>query len=337
MSPSRFLLIQLRQIGDVVLTTPIARILKEAFPGSHVAFLTERPSDQLLRGNPFLDDVLLNDRKGSWRDTLGLGLRLRRERFDVVLDFIANPRSALLAFLSGAPMRVAYPVPIRKVLYTHSVPPAPGYAVAYKKSLLEPLGVHSAWDRPEVFLDPDEKAWAAALRTELLGGRRRLVTLDPTHRRATRKWPAEHFGRLSGHLDARCEAACVVLWGPGEETDADAVVRASSGTAVKAPATRLREMAALIGAADLHVGNCSAPRHVAVAVGTPTFTIRGATSGAWTHPAPEHTHLALGLECQPCNRNRCDRGLACLTGLTADAVADALCLWARDTLGWDLG
>lgn len=330
-----FLLIQLRQIGDVVLTTPIPRILKEAWPGCRVAFLTERPSDQLLRGNPHIDEILLNDRRAPWWHTLRLGGRLRKRRFDVVLDFMGNPRSAILSFLAGAATRVSYRASGRGVLYTHRVSGGGDYAVEIKKNLLEPLGIRSGWDRPEIFLLPEEQEWARSERRRLIrGDAGRLVTVDPSHRRVTRRWPAESYGRLCAWMAEQGWTA-VVLWGPGEEGVARAVVEASGGGAVLAPATTLRQMAALIGAADLHVGNCSAPRHIAVAVGTPSFTILGSTSAGWTHPAPEHTQLALGLDCQPCNRNRCGReDLACLRDLTPERVAEALGEWAEETLGW---
>ncbi|HSH69377.1 MAG TPA: glycosyltransferase family 9 protein, partial [Deferrisomatales bacterium] len=252
MSPPReqFLVIQLRQIGDVVLTTPIPHILKEARPGCRVSFLTERPSDQLLQGNPHIDEILINDRKGGWRDTLRLAADLRRRRFDVVLDFLANPRSALLAWRSGAPMRIAFPVPGRGLLYTHRVPPEKRYAVEIKKLLLRPLGIESPLDRPELYLTGPEHAAGTAARGHLLAGSDgRLVTVDPSHRRATRRWPAEHYGRLCRLVRDNLDAVPVVLWGPGEEALAQTVAAASRGAAVVAPPTRLRDMAALIGAA----------------------------------------------------------------------------------------
>ncbi|MDF1554276.1 MAG: glycosyltransferase family 9 protein [Deferrisomatales bacterium] len=333
--PTNLLVIQLRQIGDVVLTTPIPHILKAAWPGCRVTFLTERPSDQLLGGNPYIDEVLVSNRKGTWRDTLQLAAELRERRFDYVLDFMANPRSAILSFLSGARARVSCQGGVRGVFYTLRVKPKDGYASEYKSSVLVSIGIESEWNRPEIFLTVAEKLGALALRDHLLKpGANRLVTVDPSHRRATRRWPARHYGELCAALYGRLGALPVVLWGPGEEALAEEVVGASEGTALKAPLTALREMAALIGAADLHVGNCSAPRHIAVAVGTPSFTVLGATSSGWTHPATEHADLALGLSCQPCNSNTCERGFACLEDLAAERVFGELSAWANSCLGW---
>ena len=83
----------------------------------------------------------------------------------------------------------------------------------------------------------------------------------------------------------------------------------------------LREMAACIAEADLHIGNCSAPRHIAVAVGTPTLTVLGSPTPAWTVPSPEPADIALNLPCQHCNRNHCPDP-RCLTGMLPGPVAD---------------
>lgn len=331
----RVLLIQLRQVGDVLLVTPIAHILKTARPEMWVSFLTESPCHHLLAHNPHIDEVIVTRRKdGVWR-TLKTIWQLRRRGFDAVLDFMANPRSAQLAFGSGAPMRISYPKKGRGRLYTHQVQPTHGYTVTFKKSLLEPLGIASDWLRPEIFLTPAEREWGRKLRRGFQSKtHQRVVTVDPSHRRATRRWPAEHFGGLCQRLAEHLDILPVVLWGPGERPVAESVVKASQGRAIVAPPTDLRQSAALIAAADAHVGNCSAPRHIAVAVETPSFTIMGSTSRGWAYPSPLHANVRRGIDCQPCNKNHCDIGIVCLSEYAPDTAYDAFIAWTQDELGW---
>jgi heptosyltransferase-2/heptosyltransferase-3 len=331
---NHILIIQLRQVGDVVLTTPIARIIKTARPGTRVAFLTESPSDQLLRGNPYIDDLIISNRKDGLWGTLKMAARLRRRKFDALVDYMSNPRSALLSFGSRAPIRVSYPKKMRGMLYTHQVAPHDGYAVDYKKDLLTPLSIQSDWRRPEIFLSDEEKGWGYSLREQLLAGARRLITVDPSHRRATRRWPARHYGRLCRLIGDRFQARAVVLWGPGEESVAAEVVASSGRQAVLAPATDLRQSASLTAAADAHLGNCSAPRHIAVAVGTPSFTILGATSLGWAFPSPKHANISRGLACQPCNLNHCEIGIICLADFPAEKVFQDFAEWVQGELGW---
>jgi ADP-heptose:LPS heptosyltransferase len=331
----RILIIQLRQVGDVVLTTPIAHILKSALPRTQVTFLTESPSHHLLAHNPHIDEVIVTRRKDGLWQTLKTIWRLRRSRFDVVLDFMANPRSAQLAFGSGTPMRISYPKRGRGRMYTHQVQPTDGYAVTYKKSLLQPLGITSDWLKPEIFLTPAEQEWGRRLGRELrIRPDQRIVTVDPSHRRATRRWPASSFGKLCQLMADRLGLLPVVLWGPEERSVAASVVAASRGTALVAPPTDLRQSAALTAAADAHVGNCSAPRHIAVAVNTPSFTILGATSLGWAYPAAQHANARSGIDCQPCNQNHCDIGIVCLSEYRPETAYQALATWMEEVLGW---
>ena len=98
-NPGSILIIQLRQIGDVLLTTPAAEVLKANFPEASLDFLTEPPADQVLKDNPFIDTVLAYDR----RSPLKWLLKVRAAKYGLVVDFMSNPRSALLAWASGAP------------------------------------------------------------------------------------------------------------------------------------------------------------------------------------------------------------------------------------------
>ena len=103
----RILVIQFRQIGDVLLSTPVLRALRQHYPQSYIAFLTEPSPGLVLQGNPCLDAVLIQPRHATWRQQWQLWRQIRRQRFDLVIDLIGNPRSALLTYLSGAQHRLA--------------------------------------------------------------------------------------------------------------------------------------------------------------------------------------------------------------------------------------
>ena len=138
-----FLLIQLRRIGDVLMTTPSIRQLRETFPDAHFTFLTESPSDQVLRENPHLDEILLHRKTESLTESIKFFLNLRSRKFDCVIDFFGNPRSALMTFCSGAPMRIGFDFRGRSWAYTHPVMISEEvtYAAQDKSQLLKPLGI----------------------------------------------------------------------------------------------------------------------------------------------------------------------------------------------------
>lgn len=327
-SPRKILICQLRQIGDVVLMTPLPELLKKRFPTAQVHVLTEKKCVPVLENNPFIDRVWPIDKKAL--STLWREVRYYREvaaqGFDLVVDLQQTPRCRWVVFFSKAPVRLTRTPPwYTRWLYTHWTEPEKAYASAMKAAVLAPLGIAWRGERPCIALTGAERAAAAAYLEELgLRPGQTLVTVDPTHRRDTRRWPAKHYAALlEAAAKERPGLRFQILFGPGEESVVDEIAAHSAVTDHLLPAGRLlslREMAACIAQSCMLIGNCSAPRHMAVAVGTPTLTIQGATSSGWVFPAPEHGYVSLGLECQPCNKNACDKGIPCMTDLTPDKV-----------------
>ncbi len=328
----RILVCQLRQIGDVLLATPAIKLLHEAFPSADVHVFTEARCAPVLENNPHVARIWPVDKRQLTHlgKELAYYLHVARQGFDLVVDFQQLPRIRWVVGLSrlfGARWRLSYDPPwYNRWLYSHTTRPRDGYAALCKASVLEPLGLAWRGERPELFLRDEERAWARDFlaRSGLAGAT--LATVDPSPRRATRRWPAAHFGKVLGLAAAeRPDARFLIAWGPGEK-DLAAEVAAASGTAscmVPEAMLTLRQLAAVQERAALHFGTCSAPRHLAVAVGTPTLAVLGSTSDAWTYPSAEHGDVRLGLPCQPCNRNECDT-MRCLTDLTPEAVLPEL-------------
>ena len=91
-----------------MMTTPAVRLLRESYPNADLTFLTESPSDQVLKENPNLQEILLYRKPESLPESLRSFLNLRSRKFDCVIDFYGNPRSALMTRFSGAPMRIGF-------------------------------------------------------------------------------------------------------------------------------------------------------------------------------------------------------------------------------------
>lgn len=327
----RILVIQLRQIGDVLLSTPVLRALRTAYPDSHLAFLAETSPGRVLQGNPLLDELILRPRHATWREQWQLVRHLRRQRFTLVIDLIGNPRSAVLTRLSGAPHRLAFARFPRSLLYTMLVShhaPAPEYTVAKRLRLLEPLGIQATDLTPMLPHTPHEQAEVARfLNTHAITPQDLLICIDPTHHVPTRQWPGASFSALADLLHTRLRARVVLLWGPGEEAYVQHIAAAAAARPVLIPAWGLQTLAALLARADLFIGCNSAPLHVAVSQRIPTLTIMGSTlSVNWIPPTPEHRAVLAGLPCQPCEQNHCGPPLniACLRTLTPETVFAAV-------------
>lgn len=325
-SPRRILVCQQRQIGDVLLATPVFRALRARFPEAELHLFTEKKCEALLRGHPCIDAFHLIDKKDGLLKQLAFYRAVAACRFDLVIDFQQLPRCRAMVFFSGAPVRLSFPATFfRRWRYTHLVPPEPGYASQTKISLLKPLGVQWDGKGPDIyFLEKEREAAREVLRSCGWNGER-LIAIDSTHRRASKRWPAERFAALIGLLSAReDDVRFLLLRGPGEEEDLAKLreLCLKNGVSEKklyAPAQvpDIRLSAACIANAELLIGCCSSPRHMAVAVGTPSLVIPGASGTAWRFPSEEHQELRPHLPCQPCSKLEC-QDPQCLLQVTPD-------------------
>ncbi len=328
---ARILVIQFRQIGDVLLSTPVLRALRAAYPHSHIAFLAEPSPARVLQGNTLLDEIILRPRRTTWREDWGLIRRIRRQRFDLVIDLIGNPRSAVLARLSGAPHRLAFARFPRSLLYTMLVShhqPAPEYTVTKRLRLLEPLGIQATDLTPMLpYGTREQDEVTAFVHTQAITPQDLLIGIDPTHHVPTRQWPGASFSALVDLLSTRLGARVVLLWGPGEAEAVQAIAAAARAQPALIPAWGLQTLAAFLARADVFIGCNSSPLHIAVSQGIPTLSIMGATLSAnWLPPTPQHRAVLAGLPCQPCEQNHCGPPLdiACLRTLTPETVFAAV-------------
>lgn len=326
MDPRKILVIQLRRVGDLLMLTPALEALRLRFPRAEIHVLAERPGSEVLEGNPHLDRLLVYEpqRPLAWI------AQVRSESYDWVIDFLGNPRSALLSLLSGARLRAGPGQVFHRWGYNHrfSQSPAPLYAAEEKLFKLQSLDVKRPQSvLPRVWLEPQRRAWAR-LELQRLGlDSRRRLGLCPASRRLTRQWPAERFAALARLAHERLGLRPVVFWGPGERSLAESIL-SQAPEAVLAPETRhLKDLAALLEGMDAVVTNCNGPKHLSVAVGRPTLTLHFSSDPrVWNPPdLPSAPALrAEGLFCIGCRLNRCPYHLECMSLLDPETVLTAL-------------
>lgn len=328
--PKRILVCQLRQIGDVLLATPAIRLLAERFPEAAIHVLTEKKCTSVLENNPHIERIWVIDKAalGNPFKALRFYAGVSRDDYDMIVDFQQLPRCKWVVLFSRAPIKLTYSPPwYNRPLYTHWVPMIGGYAAKSKASILRPLDITWDGEKPELYLTDEEKAFGEAFIARH-GMSVPFITVDPSHRRETRRWPEHHFAGLIGLLRNKYPSLrAVILYGPDELPLARRVAELAGDAAVVPDAMlSIREMAAVQQLATLHVGNCSAPRHLAVAVGAPSLTIQGATTQGWLYHSQEHISATKWPEGCPCNKNTCRLGTReCLVNLKPEEVlADAV-------------
>lgn len=327
--PQKILICQQRQIGDVLLATPSIRLLSERFPDSELHFLTEKKCVPVLIGNPLITRIWQIDKKKGLMGQFALYKSIYKENFDLVIDFQQLIRLRLASLFSRANIRLSYSATgFNRLFYNAQSPFLSGYAAKAKSGVLGFLGVKWDGQAPEIHLSDEELIWAKQfLRSIGIERNTPFLTVDPTHRRITRKWPPEYYAEFIKLLIQKNPILRVImLYGPGEKEEV-AKIKAMAGNhdhcLVTEHMTSLREMCAIQHFADGHVGNCSSPRHFAVAVGTPSLTILGSTKpAAWRFPSDLHHNLRYEeIPCKGCNKSECKTGgFECLRSITPQQV-----------------
>ena len=313
--PRRILVCQQRQIGDVLLASPVFELLKKRFPDAELHLFTELKCEPLMRYNPYIDAFHLIDKKLGFLEQLAFYRRVASCRFDVVVDLQQLPRCRTMTLMSRAPVRLSFPASLfSRLRYNCLVRPEPGYASQTKVSLLAPFGIRWNKEAPRIFLKDEEKQKARALLTALgLAPEHTLIAVDSTHRRPSKHWPPERFAALIRLLFNENPAfRFLLLRGPGEDDDILALKQLCLNLGVPQhallipqPLPDIRLSAACLAQAALLVGTCSSPRHMAVALNVPSLVIPGASGTAWRYPSPLHRELRPSLPCQPCSLTAC--------------------------------
>lgn len=308
------LIIQLRRIGDVILTTPAVAAIKKRYPAASIDFLVEKPGAEILAGNPHIRKIHVYD-ASHWAQAAAEIKRIRALRYDWVIDYMGNPRTALLSALSGAAIKAGPAHVFHRWSYNTLLRQSETacYAGLEKIKVLAPLGVPSdnADFLPAIYLDSKPQPEA------------RLIAFAPASRRATRRWPAASYARLGRLLRREYGCDILIFWGPGERELAEEIVRGIGPSAKITPETKtLGSAASLMARCRLLITNCNGPKHIAVALGVPTVTIHGSSDPiSWNPPHPNHLVARLdNLFCIACGLNRCPYHLECMTQLSAERV-----------------
>jgi lipopolysaccharide heptosyltransferase I len=334
---TRFLIVRLGALGDVVHAIPVAAALRRAFPDARIDWLVSAKHREILDLVPVIDRrLVINDRGDASGGTSLLSAigELRRARYDVAIDLQGLLKSALLARSSGAPRVVGFSSRYAReraarLFYTDAYNPGRGglydpretrHVVDINLGLLGVLGITApAREFPIEAVDSE----AARRAREQAGGGYAL--LNPGAAWPNKRWPPERLAAIATALRARHGLMSVVLWGPGEETLAEAVVAAADGAAFVSPKATIADLVALARGAALMVSGDTGPTHIAAAVGTPIVGIYGPTRPTRNGPmSPLDVTVSRDGVCQCHHLRRCKLDRMCLLDIDCGEVLDAV-------------
>lgn len=330
----KILVVQTGFLGDVILTTPLLSGIRRCFPSAHVTVLCTPQAKALLEGNPDLQEVLTDNKKGDGKGWLGLwrqARELRKRGFTMAFSPHKSLRSALLLFLASIPNRVGFRQNAGWFFYHYRVDRDPSrHDVERVLSLLQPFATDGAEGRRELRVFADDRARESAGR--LFGSRGAagdalVFGINPGSVWATKRWTAEGYAELIIRLKEKYRCEILLFGGPEDNGVVQRIQQLSGGLGVDlAGKIDLRELICAIEHCDIFITNDSGPMHIAVARGVPVVAVFCATTrslGFYPYSS-RAVVVEKNLPCRPCSSHggrRCPLGTGdCMRLIGAEDV-----------------
>jgi heptosyltransferase-3 len=334
-APHNILLIQLGDIGDVVLSFSCARALKETFPEANIVFAVRDKACPLAALCTWASDVISisTEKRGILEEIVhhkNFFFQLRRFKFDVAIDLRTGTRGAILAFLSGAKKRISYYAFDGKLwrnkLFTDLVKPLPNqHIIDSLLGLLASFTITTEDKEPQITVPIEKREGIKKLlEQENIDSDIPIIAIQPFSLWNYKNWPSQKFVELIGKIISKYKVSIVITGGPQEKARASELAEKFAGGVYNlAGKTSIDMYAALLQACELLISVDSAGPHIAAAVGTPTVTIYGPASPAsWAPRGENHFVIQKDLPCVPCKQAGCDdeMGSLCLAKIDSGEV-----------------
>jgi len=348
----KFLIINPFGIGDVLFTTPVIKALRQEYPDGFIGYWSNLRVKSILESNPQINRVFALSRgdlkkiyqesffNGIW-SAIKLVWQIKKEHFDICLDFSLDHRYSLLAKIIGIRQRIGFNYKGRGRFLTQRIDLA-GYqekhVVEYYLELLKFLGI-TALDKnlylnvlPKNELKAKDILACAGIEEDDL-----VIGIAPGAGGSWGKdavykhWPALKFAQVADRLATELKAKIVILGDEAEDKIAEVIVHAMRNKPIDLTGkTSLDILPAVIKNCNLLVTNDGGLMHMAVALGVRTVSVFGPVSEKVYGPFPEqsnHVVLKWDTNCRPCYNNFrlpvCDKDKGCLKQVSVDAVFDA--------------
>lgn len=354
----RILVIKLRHIGDVLLTVPVFRALKETFPSAEVSALVNRGTEEILSGYPLIKEIITFDREikkapfiKRYTEETGFLREIRKRRFDMTVDLTGGDRAAILSVLSGARYRIGWETGKgligKRHLYTHLFrPDGKRHMVLQNLDIIRQFGISTDNPSVDLFIPDDAKAFVKEIfkKNNLQPSAFSLqpvVHIHPTSRWLFKCWRDEYMAEVIRWLTGI--GVNVMITSSPDRREIEKARRilslcsSDSGQIIDlCGKTSIKELAAISEASDLFLGVDSAPMHIAAAVGTPVIALFGPSGayswGPWDNSKDgrsnvkgqrfKHIVIQRNWDCVPCGKDGCNgtKISRCLEDIRPDEV-----------------
>ncbi len=329
-SPKNILIVRTDRIGDVVLSLPVASIIKEYYPDCKVSFLIRDYTKALTEANRFIDETIVVKEKNSKFKIFENVKLIKKYNFDVVIILYPTFVISFIMFLAGIKKRVGTGYRLYSFLFTDKIyehrKDAKKHELEYNFSLLKSIGIdfQPGIDNVKFNLILSESSLNKIdklLQSNDIKSEDRFIIIHPGSGGSAVDLPINKFKELITHLsDFNMK---IILTGSKSEIGLCEELKFYENVKNFAGLLTLQELTALISKSSLLIANSTGPIHIAAALGKPTFgfypKIKSCSAQRWGPYTNKRVIYEPELDCSDCNRQQCEK-LNCMNYININKV-----------------
>jgi len=332
----RMLIVRTDRIGDVLLSTPVIKTLRDNYPNSYIAMMVSPYAKDIVDGNPYLDEVIIYDKEGShksWPRSIKFSRNLKKKRFDLAIILHPTNRVHLVTFFAGIRRRIGYDRKLGFLLtdrIEHTKQLGEKHELEYTLDLVRYLGIEPKDKNLFMPIRPEsEKRVEELFQQGGINKTDKLLAIHPGASCPSKIWPNERFADVADKLNERYGFKVLVIAGPKDLALAESVIKHMHKPAVNlAGKTSVSQLASVLKRCNLFISNDSGPVHIAAALGTPVISIfgrnqKGLSPTRWGPTGKKDKILHKEVGCIECLAHNCTKKFACIKAITVDDVLNA--------------
>jgi ADP-heptose:LPS heptosyltransferase len=332
-APKNILIVRTDRIGDVILSLPLAEIVKREYPDCKVTYLVREYTSSLVKDNPFIDQVLLLKEKRS-KISINKNIKaLKPEKFDVCIVVYPTFHLALTIFLSGIKKRIGtgyrwYSFFFNSKVFEHRKY-AEKHELEYNIGLLEKIGIEENVTPSKINFhlkvsDEEKESIKNLLKENDINHTNKLVIIHPGSGGSSVDLPTEKMIYLTRSL-SELENLNIIITGNNSEAYLCSKFVVHKSVKNLAGKLNLSQLKTLISIADIFISNSTGPIHIASAMDKHVIgfypKILSCSVQRWGPYTEKRTIFGPTIDCSNCSRRQCEK-LDCMNSVDIGRVFD---------------
>ncbi len=330
--PNKILIVRTDRLGDVILSTPVIKNLRNNFKNAHIAFMCRPYTRDVLEGNPYLNEVIVYDKYGKHRsiwNTMRFSFNLKKKKFDWALILHPTNRAHLITFLAGIPFRAGWnrknSLFLTRRLF-HNKQEGRKHELEYTLDILRDINIPIV-DKTTYF--PIKRQAEEKVRSLLKGcglnSSDKLIIMHPSASCLSKRWPQANFSELIKLVKDKLSFKIAIITSENEKKHGQKIIDENNVIDLRGK-LNISEIGSLLKRASLFISNDSGPVHIAVSLNIPVISIFGRKNPGlsplrWKPLGESSFYFHEDAGCAECPAHNCKKGFICLKKITPQNIA----------------